>query len=77
MIGDGILRPGHSPGTATLSDLSGYPIGLEIEIAGPAAGQFDVVIITGPTAIFPEGYTISFVLLGDYVPTSGDRKSVV
>jgi len=71
MIGDGILRPGHSPGTATLSDLSGYPIGLEIEIAGPAAGQFDVVIITGPTAIFPEGYTISFVLLGDYVPTSG------
>lgn len=71
MIGDGILRPGHSPGTATLSDLSGYPIGIEIEIAGPAADQFDVVIITGPTAIFPEGYTISFILLGDYVPTSG------
>ena len=71
MIGDGILRPGHSPGTATISDLSGHPIGLEIEIAGTAADQFDVVIITGPTAIFPEGYTISFILLGDYVPTSG------
>jgi PEP-CTERM motif len=68
--GDGILRPGHSPGTAGIPDLTGL-IGIEIEIAGPAAGQYDIVILDGGVATFPEGFKIKFILLGDYIPANG------
>ena len=67
---DGVLKPGHSPGAAYESDLTAYTA-IEIEIAGPTDGEFDVVNITGAIASFPVGFKISFVLLGDYVPASG------
>jgi hypothetical protein len=67
--GDGILRPGHSPGTAHVPALTGL-VGIEIEISGPANGQYDVVIVDG-AASFPEDFKIAFILLGDYIPASG------
>jgi hypothetical protein len=66
---DGVLRPGHSPGTAHIPALTGL-VGIEIEISGPASGQYDVVIVDG-VASFPEDFKIAFILLGDYIPASG------
>jgi T5SS/PEP-CTERM-associated repeat protein len=65
------IRPGLSPGTLTIDgnyeQLAGL---LEIEIAGLAAGEFDVLAVTGNAAL---GGTLVLEFIDGFAPHQGDE----
>ncbi len=76
LIDGGHICPGHSPGTLTLEGdldfLSGF---LDLEIAGAAAGQYDVLVVGG-RASFSAG-TLKLAFLDGYLPQLGDHWALL
>jgi T5SS/PEP-CTERM-associated repeat protein len=73
---DGVIMPGASPGTLSISGdllLSDSSL-LVIEIGGTAPGQYDVITIGGALAL--DG-TLRLVRDGSYAPRLGDAFSVL
>jgi hypothetical protein len=66
----GILAPGNSPGRLTITgDLVSSGL-IDIEVAGLADGEFDVLDVHG--AVNLSGSTIRFIFSGGFVPQAGD-----
>ncbi|MES9858365.1 MAG: hypothetical protein ABW166_17455 [Sedimenticola sp.] len=70
-IQGGTFRPGHSPAVTTITghytqDADGI---LEIELAGLAEGEFDLLNISGVANL---SGTLEVTLLDDYLPEEGD-----
>ena len=69
---NGQLRPGDDVGTLELEgDFSQSDGVLELQLEGKAAGQFDVLAITGAADL--QAGTIRFRFSGSYLPQQGDR----
>ena len=68
----GIVSPGNSPGTITITgNYTQTAAGtLRIEIAGNAAGQFDLLAVGGKATI---AGTAQFITLNNFAPAGGDR----
>jgi hypothetical protein len=67
----GTLAPGNTPGTMQIDgDYLMTDGELVIEVAGLAAGQFDVVEITGSADLL--GGTILFQFIDGFLPSAGD-----
>ena len=68
----GTVSPGNSPGTLTIAGnyIQTAQGTLRIEIAGRAAGQFDLLAVGGTAAI---AGTAQFITLDNFVPAGGDR----
>lgn len=71
----GVVEPGDSPGTLTLSGsyVQGAGGKLEIEIAGTGAGQFDTLIVGGVATL---GGTLALIPTGGYPDSSAIGDSV-
>jgi hypothetical protein len=70
------LEPGDSPGTLTINgNYTQTSAGvLDIEIGGPAAGQYDRLVINGTASL---AGTLNVVLLNGYVPGAGTSFGVL
>jgi hypothetical protein len=70
------LRPGDSPGVLTINgNYTQTADGvLDIEIGGPAAGQYDRLVINGTAAL---AGTLNVVILNGYVPDPGTAFQVL
>jgi hypothetical protein len=64
----GILAPGNSPGTLTINGNLAVSGILEIEIAGLAAAEHDLLNVDSVS--FAPGSVIRFVMYGGYQPTN-------
>lgn len=78
LSGSGILAPGNSPGTLTVSGGNFSMTGgtYSVDLAGSGAGQFDVLNVTSGSAAFTGG-TFSLNYLSGYTPTVGDFFNIV
>ena len=72
----GTVAPGNSPGTMTITgDYSQSGTGvLTMEIAGPAAGQFDQLVVTGQANL---GGTLIMQGVGGYIPPDGQSFDLI
>lgn len=66
----GILAPGNSPGRLTITGDLFSSGRIEIEVAGLAEGEFDVLDVHGGVNL--TGSTIQFIFSGGFVPQAGD-----
>lgn len=71
----GVVKPGDSPGTLTLSGsyVQGAGGRLEIEVAGTGAGQHDVLALGGTASL---GGTLALIPTGGYADSSAIGDSV-
>jgi outer membrane autotransporter protein len=70
------LRPGDSPGTLTIfGNYTQTADGvLDIEIGGPAAGQYDRLVINGTASL---AGTLNVIILNGYRPDAGASFGVL
>ncbi len=70
VVSAGVIAPGNSPGTLTITGNLTSTGQIDIEVAGLADGQFDVLNVLG--AVNLQGSTIRFVFSGGFLPRAGD-----
>ena len=81
LIGDvvnmgGTFNPGSSPGTVTLGGNFTHAEGtVAIELAGLAAGDFDLIQVGGTAAL--DGGLLEFAAIDSYIPGAGDSFVVM
>ena len=77
LMSGGKLCPGTSPGRLHISgDVAFLGGTLQLEIAGTAAGLYDVLQIEGALS-FAAGVVLDVAFIGGYVPQAGDRWSML
>jgi len=77
LMSDGTLCPGNSPGSLHIGgDLIFTGGSLRLEVAGTAAGQYDVLEVDG-TASFSSGVLLEVAFINGYVPQLGDHWSML
>jgi hypothetical protein len=72
----GTVAPGNSPGTLIIEGDFSQGVGgtLEIELAGAAEGEFDVLEIAGNASL---AGTLDVLLLGGFVPAAGQSFEII
>jgi len=79
VINQGLIAPGNSPGTLTISGNYTQSAGasLSIEIGGTTPGaQYDVLSVTGNAAITP-GAALNVSLVGGFIPSAGHSFEIL
>ncbi|HEX2973777.1 MAG TPA: hypothetical protein VHP11_15705 [Tepidisphaeraceae bacterium] len=72
VFNDGMLSPGHSPGTLQIAgQYAQTPSGtLMVEIAGTSADQFDILNVTGAATLDGQ---LNVAILGEFTPSPSDQ----
>ena len=77
LMSGGALCPGNSPGSLHIGgDVAFLGGTLQLEIAGTAAGLYDVLQVDGALS-FAAGVVLDVAFIGGYVPQAGDRWSML
>jgi len=77
VVQGGVVSPGCSPGTLRISGDVEFQGGtLQLEIAGTAAGRYDVLQVDGELSFAP-GVVLDIVFVGGYVPQAGDSWTML
>ncbi len=77
LMSGGALCPGNSPGSLHIGgDVAFLGGTLQLEIAGTAAGLYDVLQVDGALS-FAAGVVLDVAFIGGYVPHAGDRWSML